>query len=171
MRRGRQVGQRTLQHWGLVVSWSFSSGQVEVQPWSPWSFYSVWMWVSYNDTAHSILSILSGQQRLLATSHGFCQKTKFQPGAALLINIIIDCNYLTSPSIPRGTHRETCFAKWSFYLCKTEWFCSGVLLACVKPLESCAGTRFNELREFRGWCLKVRVLSLTTVRVFSFVCS
>lgn len=79
--------------------------------------------------------ILSAQHRLLTTSHAFWQKTKFQPGIALLISIITDCNYLTSPYTPRGTWREMCFAKWSFYLCKTVQACSGVRLACVKPLE------------------------------------
>lgn len=71
----------------------------------------------------------SQHSRLWATSHGFCQKTGFQTGAALLISIIIDCNYLTSPYIPRGTRREIqCFAKCSFYLCKRLQACSGVLL-------------------------------------------
>lgn len=65
---------------------------------------------------------------LLATSHGFSQKTGFPTGTALLISIIIDCNYLTSPYIPRGTLRETVFAKCSFYLRKILQACSGVLL-------------------------------------------
>lgn len=83
-----------------------------------------------------VLWALSAQHRLLATSHGFCRKMKFQPGAALLINIIIDCNYLTSPYILRGMWREMCFAKCSFYLCKIVQAYSGVLLASVKPLEA-----------------------------------
>lgn len=65
---------------------------------------------------------------LLATLPGFSQKTGFPTGTALLISIVIDCNYLTSPYIPRGTLREIVFAKCSFYLCKILQACSGVLL-------------------------------------------
>lgn len=56
-----------------------------------------------------VLLVLSAQRRLLATSHGFCQKTRFQPGAALLI--IIGCNYLTNPSMPRGTLERNGFCQ------------------------------------------------------------
>lgn len=59
-----------------------------------------------NDNSVLLSSGFSQHNRRLATSLGFCQKTRFQTGAALLISIIMDCNYLTSPYIPRGTWRE-----------------------------------------------------------------
>lgn len=123
---------------GLGTGLNFSSGQDIIGSKPVPSGVSIlfgYGWVTMTQYIPGLM-ILSAQHRLLATSHGFCQKTKFQPGAALLINIIIDCNYLTSPYIPSGTWREMCFAKWSFYLCKIVQACSGVLSACVKLLEA-----------------------------------
>lgn len=110
-----------------------------------------------------MFSWFSQHSRLLATSHGFCQKTRFWTGAALLISIIIDCNYLTSPYIPRGTWKEMCFAKCSFYLCKILKACSGVLLILVKPLEAssaCASmssvSSGAEIKNFTYCCGRIR---------------
>lgn len=109
---------------------------------------------------------LSAGHRLLTTSHAFWQKIKFQPGIALLSSLIIDCNHLASPYTPRGTWREMCFAKWSFYLCKTVQACSGVRFSLCGATGSCAGTCISESHEFRGCCLKFHVLSLPSARIF-----
>lgn len=112
-------------------------------------------------------SVCYKHSRLLATSRGFCQKTRFRTGAALLISITIDCNYLTSPYIPRGTWREIqCFAKCSFYLCKIPQACSRVLLIWVKPPRSFICICLNELCAFRCWNFKFHLLLLPTTKGF-----
>lgn len=119
------------QHLGLRTDSSLlflSALYYRVQSYSLWSFDFVQRSASRNEQQYFLASCFP-QHRLLATSPGFCQKAKFQTGAAPLISIIIDYNYLTSPYTLRGTWRKIRFAKCSFYLCKIVQACFRVLLA------------------------------------------
>lgn len=103
------------------------------------------------------LSLSSAQT--LATSHGFCQKAKFQTGAAPLISIIEDCNYLTSSYTPKGTWREICFSKCSFIYIK--YHRPALEFSYLNAPQSC----FPKLCECRCWRSKLHFSSLPTQKV------